>query len=99
MKFDELYLSDLIKDRLTDEMTVFDDKNHNTEFNFDDCDVRVTGRVQQEYKHEKWDYWNPVDVELISRTADFDEIILYYESGVYKMTHEEILSIEKLLDV
>ena len=91
MVFDELYLVDKIKDSLTFEMTEF----NNTWFEFDDTVVSITGRVQQTFGYVRDDYFTK-DYELLSRTADFDEILVSNKDGTRYLTIEEIYAIEKI---
>lgn len=98
MVFDETYLVEQIVDRLTGEMTVFQESNYNTEFNFDDCDVRVLGTVQEEYDYDRGDFFSIPSYTLRYRTSDLD-ITIYYEDCVYQMTEEEEEAIEKMIDV
>ncbi len=98
MIFDEITLKEQIIERLTDNTTFFQESNNNTEFEFDDCTVRVSGTVWSTHDCEKGDYYTPPSYDLISRSAELD-ITLFYEIGVYSMTFEEINAIEKLIEV
>jgi hypothetical protein len=97
MTYDEIYLSEKIKDALTDEMTIFDEMH----FEFDDCIVSVTGRAQQVLKYEySSDHHLLSGWELVSRTADFDEVVISYENADdYLMTSQELYALEKMIDV
>lgn len=96
MIYDEIYLIDKIKDSLTGEMTVFD----NTWFEFKDCVVSITGHVQQSFDFTySTDHFLLSGMELISRTAVFDEILISSEDGERVLTLEELYYFEKQLDI
>ncbi|ANS04911.1 hypothetical protein [uncultured Mediterranean phage] len=79
---------------LEGEMTFFNERW----FEMNDGIVNVTGIVQQKFKYTPQTYWNPPDHELISRTADFDEIIVSTATDERVLTLEELYFIEKQLD-
>jgi len=97
MVYDELYLIDAIKDRLQGEgMTRFDE----AEFEYDNCSVMVDGYVQEDCGFEySTDHFLLSGMELKSRTAEFDRVVIYFPTTMYEMTNEELYALEKMLDV
>ena len=97
MIYDEIYLFEKIMDSLLmDGMTQFND----THFEFDDCFVIVNGYVQQDVVFEySSDHFLLSGMELQSRTANFDEITIVYDTVSYLFTNDELYSLEKKINV
>lgn len=94
----EKYTSSLLAQRIKSELnggnTVFLDK----EFEFSDSVVVVTGWVD-EYYEAHGGYDEPPYYELISRTADFDSIVISYnDERVVGLDLDGILDIEKMVE-
>ena len=90
--YDELYLIDRIKEDLTGDVTNFTE----TWYSFSNAVVSVTGTVYEDYKEIRGDYWTPTDYKLISRVADFEEIVLSMDDEDARvLTLEEIYYIKK----
>lgn len=95
MIYDETYLVEKILDSLTDGMTQFND----THFEFDDCVVSVTGYVNQDFTFQySTDHFLLSGMELQTRTSDFDEVTIFYDTVSYMLTNEELYALERMID-
>ena len=92
--YTEYLLAQKIKSELNGQYTVF----FNQEFEFSDSVASVSGYVDEYYK--TYGGWaEPPHYELISRTADFDYIIVSYnDESTVKLDSDSIYNIEKLVE-
>lgn len=92
MKYEEsTFILKLIED-LEGEMTHFD----NRVYEFDDCDMKVSGFVQQTFAYEPQGYYTPPSWELTSRSANLD--IWEITERERLLTPEEIYFIEHQIE-
>lgn len=90
--YDTLYLIDRIKEDLTGDVTAFT----KTYYEFKNAVVSVTGTVYEDYEEIRGDVWTQPEYVLISRVADFEEIVLSMDDeDAHVLTLEEIYYIKK----
>lgn len=94
MKFDTSILIEKIIDDLEAEMTVL-----NNYYEFDDCTVKVVGRISQDFDYDRGDYFTPPSCDLYSRVADIDLIEMADKNGTRELTAEELWYITKQLEI
>lgn len=94
MRFDTSILIEKIIDDLECEMTIL-----NNYYEFDDCVVKVVGRISQDFNYDNGDYFTPPSCDLYSRVADLDSIEVSCKDGTREMTAEELWYIIKQLEL
>lgn len=91
-KYNVYSLIDKIKSELNGEYTTF----HNNTFDFSDAVASVTGWVDEYWRCESLGFTEPLEYTLVSRTAEFDEVLISYnDERVHTMDSDELWFVEK----